>query len=302
MQWRCRRLASGLLWGRGAWCCTAHANPQTLSLCNPPPCCPGYPCPPCRQRNDTGADCDRVLWIVSCTVLLPAILLRIWLHEGLPWLALRCTPHLMLMAAWAALIRWRRRTYAAHRELIAGATLLSCNLMVRAASAAQRQAQGAAVGEVGKLPCVDACSRSTDTHFPLARHLQNASPPCPTPLGLQVRAIAANGGANHFQLHGGSPLRLAALMLLCGHALWCCIYALYHQLGLGCTRAMLAVAALLPVSVWVKAWRLFLLAPTFQSAVSALHATCSPLDTLAPPHAAVHGREHLPPPAGGAGS
>jgi len=70
----------------------------------------------------------------------------------------------------------------------------------------------------------------------------------PIPLALlSVRYEAANGGANFFLLHGGSSLRLTALMVLCGHAIWCCFYPLYHRLPHKWTRALLPAVAALPV-------------------------------------------------------
>jgi hypothetical protein len=55
---------------RGDWRATAKASR------------PGLSCP-CRHQNLQGVQADRTLWLLSCTVFLPSVLLKIWLVEGL---------------------------------------------------------------------------------------------------------------------------------------------------------------------------------------------------------------------------
>jgi hypothetical protein len=64
---------------------------------------------------------------------------------------------------------------------------------------------------------------------------------------------AANGPGNLFISHGGSMARLAMLLMMTGHAVWCFIHSLYHRWSPNWSRLALPLTALLPVRMLVLA-------------------------------------------------
>ena len=55
---------------------------------------------------------------------------------------------------------------------------------------------------------------------------------------------AVHGRSNVMDHHGGSPLRMLLLMLLCNSAVWLCLYFLYARLLWVCSLVALPLAAL----------------------------------------------------------
>jgi hypothetical protein len=89
-------------------------------------------------------------------------------------------------------------------------------------------------------------------------------PSCPS--------AAKNGGTNFFLHHRGSPGLLAGLVLLCGHALWCSVYALYHRWPAALARTALPAAAFLPLLAGESVCHRLLAAPDVHAPLAALHS------------------------------
>lgn len=86
-----------------------------------------------------------------------------------------------------------------------------------------------------------------------------------------LRDIAANGPGNLFISHGGSMARLAMLLMMTGHAVWCFIHSLYHRWSPNWSRLALPLTALLPLLVGESVCHKLLAAPGTLQPLEQLH-------------------------------
>ncbi|KAL4437120.1 hypothetical protein ABPG75_004259 [Micractinium tetrahymenae] len=86
---------------------------------------------------------------------------------------------------------------------------------------------------------------------------------------------AGQGGTNYFLQHRGSPARLAGLLLLTGHAVWCIFFPLYHRLSLGWSAVAVALSAFVPLTFGRSLCHRLLLVPGVHAPLSDLYSVLS---------------------------
>lgn len=236
---------------------------------------------PCRHLNGQCVQPDRALWLLSCTVFLPSIMLKIWLVEGLggepapaavalclqqlasafvyprgPDGPHRCEPRraspfvcaVPTVQAWrcSACRTWRGwrpwHCWRPRGALCTATTAKSSPPPRCSAATAWFETLVSATCAGSLCPPVQRCWQRAAFSPAVWQPPRHASALCSCP------PSAKNGGTNFFLLHCDSPWVLAGLMLLCGHALWCSVCSIYHRWPPALARIALPAAAFLPVS------------------------------------------------------